>query len=603
MAATNASSLSLIAFYNLLLAPVLTDPAATAGQREAIREMHEWYQLCLMDDSAGPHDAKTALTPIFPANLVDRRGETSFRGRLVRSLLQLLGTTGPGLTTAAFQQGVVDIQAAMGAQTTNTLQYHRQQDNKSFTDKHGAALAERLHHWCGVADDDHLPSIHRLMAACSRHQGYGILTAELQARAQASPVPLTVGSAPMTTTKTLNDLYRDYTPAGTGLVFGHGLSPFAVVCEGHPERALVVKRVQQAIMTEQGASVSLANAEMLSSTDVRMATSPQVAAKKLYGWSVHVDLFHGVNHPIAQSVRPAVMETGPALHRIHDEHLDDPATRAYPANMLLLRALPDTLDFDDARFGTLNEHIVDLIIVAFFWLLRPAEYLYSATKEGRTQVFRLRDVSVTIDNRTFATTRARLNDVNQASRVTCASLTFTDQKNAVRGETISHTANSDPFFCPCKALGRIVARFNRASASPDTQLHRHYNAFNNRWYDAKSLFVTNALRHAAKSLTEVTGILPHLLSARSLRPGGATALLCANVTSNLIQLLGRWKLDAMFRYLHAQATTHQMHLSQRMLDFDAYTFAPGTYDDADALPREAPPLIREQLAHTELYED
>jgi hypothetical protein len=40
------------------------------------------------------------------------------------------------------------------------------------------------------------------------------------------------------------------------------------------------------------------------------------------------------------------------------------------------------------------------------------------------------------------------------------------------------------------------------------------------------------------------GIQPHEIDARSLRAGGDTALLCANVDPNKIQILGRWKSDA-----------------------------------------------------------
>jgi hypothetical protein len=50
-----------------------------------------------------------------------------------------------------------------------------------------------------------------------------------------------------------------------------------------------------------------------------------------------------------------------------------------------------------------------------------------------------------------------------------------------------------------------------------------------------------------------TGIDPEKLTAQSLRLGGATALLCAQIDRDTIKLIGRWKLDAMLRYLHAQA--------------------------------------------------
>jgi len=40
------------------------------------------------------------------------------------------------------------------------------------------------------------------------------------------------------------------------------------------------------------------------------------AVEKLYGWSVVIDVFHGINHTTAMSVRAAVRNIGPQLHRM-----------------------------------------------------------------------------------------------------------------------------------------------------------------------------------------------------------------------------------------------------------------------------------------------
>ena len=58
--------------------------------------------------------------------------------------------------------------------------------------------------------------------------------------------------------------------------------------------------------------------------------------------------------------------------------------------------------------------------------------------------------------------------------------------------------------------------------------------------------------HAA-SLRSFTGIDPRELSARSLRAGGAMALLSGGCDNDIIKLLSRWKSDAMMDYLHQQS--------------------------------------------------
>lgn len=281
---------------------------------------------------------------------------------------------------------------------------------------------------------------------------------------------------------------------------------------------------------------------------------------------------------------------------------DDPAGRVYPANLTILRALLDALDVEHPKFGTLNMHIILLCVVSFYWLLRPGECLNPETAETRSQAFKLQNIQFTMDGTVYNAVRAPLYDENDLQRISYASLTFSDQKNAVKGEQVGHRATSDPFWCPAKALGRIVLHLRKHNASPVTPLYRHYNTYDKTWYNVTSKFITNGLRHAAAAVQDATGIDPSLISAKSLRPGGATALLCAGVDKDAIQLLGRWKSDAMLRYLRIQAASIQFNYAQQMLDSGSYTFHPQALAD-DGLPNEAPVAVAALLAHDELYED
>ena len=282
---------------------------------------------------------------------------------------------------------------------------------------------------------------------------------------------------------------------------------------------------------------------------------------------------------------------------------DDPSCRSYPVNIPILRGLFNILDTEDATYGTLNRHVQLITVVAFYWLLRPAEYLHSPDAESRSQAFRLQDVTFTIRGTVHnaASPTCPLNDERDIADITFASLRFSDQKNAVRGEQVGHRANTDPHLCPAKSLGRLVLHLRHHNAPADTPLHHHYNRLRKRWYPLKATHITNALRHSATLLQPETGIAPELLSARSLRPGGATALLCAAVDSDAIQLLGRWKSDAMLRYLRIQAAAHANNYAQHMLDHGSYTFHPQSYRDG-ALPNQAPANVAAILAHDELFE-
>ena len=243
-----------------------------------------------------------------------------------------------------------------------------------------------------------------------------------------------------------------------------------------------------------------------------------------------------------------------------------------------------------------------LCVVGFYWLLRPAEYLHTAA-EGRSQAFRLADIHFTVDaTTTYVASDPSLNDLD-ISRISRATLTFNDQKNAVRGKKISHSVTNDPTLCPYKALVRICAHLGTHDAPPATPIHTYYDGLSQPHHATPTL-IANALRHAATDVRAVTGIDPSLLSARSLRPGGATALLCADVDPETIQLLGRWKSDAMLRYLRVAAHANHTNFAQRMLTAGAYTFAPNTCTAAhiQPLPVETPAAFITALQRAELYQ-
>jgi hypothetical protein len=261
------------------------------------------------------------------------------------------------------------------------------------------------------------------------------------------------------------------------------------------------------------------------------------------------------------------------------------------------------LDTQHPVDGNANQHVIDLCIVAFYWLLRPAEYTNYGNKESRSQAFRLRDIAFYVGDKLYSATNASLNDVD-IETVTAAALTFTDQKNCVRGEQVSQRATNDPLMCPAKALFRLTLHQRRHHAPNDIPLCDFYDNTGNRSH-VKSKWITNGLRWSATALAGETGIDPALMSARSLRPGGATALLCANIDPDNIMLLGRWKSNAMFRYLRIQAHVHATNFAQKMLDHGSYTFAPGTFtEDHDMpLPLQTPEAFIEILDHHELFDD
>ena len=286
---------------------------------------------------------------------------------------------------------------------------------------------------------------------------------------------------------------------------------------------------------------------------------------------------------------------------------DGPPSRAHPVNITILKALVDTLDKAKRADPAMAErwsHLLDLAIVAFFWLLRPCEYLFRRTintDDGNTTPYELRHIHLTIDGKTYTALAAPLHDSTSIDRIQSATLQLDDQKNGVKGESIGHAATSDPTLCPAKALGRIAQRHQRYHAAnphdptpPGKRKIYEHQGPDGTWYNTANAHVTLALRTAAKSVVGTTGISHKLISARSLRPGGATALLCAGIDKDTIKLVGRWKSDAMLLYLRAQAVVIGQRFSQQMLDNGSYAFSPLVLEhDHLALPLNLPQDVQD----------
>lgn len=225
---------------------------------------------------------------------------------------------------------------------------------------------------------------------------------------------------------------------------------------------------------------------------------------------------------------------------------------------------------------------IDMGWIAIFYLLRPGEYC----KSDDNKPLKFRDVTLSIGSRRLNLVTCPLPDLDRATN---SSLTFDDQKNRERGEVIAQARSGHSRACPTKAIARRIKYLRQNNASLDTPLCTVFKPNNRRTY-----VTSNAL---TKTLQVSAAALPHLgfpadeITARSMCAGGAMALLCGKVDSDTIRLVGRWKSDAMFRYLHAQALPLVRNLARTMLHHVNFTLAPG----ADMPPPAAPILTANNL--------
>jgi hypothetical protein len=108
-----------------------------------------------------------------------------------------------------------------------------------------------------------------------------------------------------------------------------------------------------------------------------------------------------------------------------------------------------------------------MIILAFFFLLRPGEY----TDNNKTP-FWLKDIQLFIGPCSLNLQTLSMTKLAQAC---FGSLTFIDQKNSVRGEVIGQASAGNSFFCPFKALVQCVLYLQSHNAPPTTPLSWVFN--------------------------------------------------------------------------------------------------------------------------------
>lgn len=246
---------------------------------------------------------------------------------------------------------------------------------------------------------------------------------------------------------------------------------------------------------------------------------------------------------------------------------DPPPNRVKPIPVQLLRQVMTTALSAQSAFC---QSVADMICLAFFFLLRPGEY--TGTKSESTP-FRLCDTQLFIGPVRLNLETATDTELLSA---TFGSLTFTTQKNGVRGEVIGLAHSGDPHFSPTTALARRIIHLRSHQAPLTTPLASYYDATSQLLKPVKPADITSTLRTATDILGPLLGFLSKDISARSLRASGAMALLCAQVDSDIIRLLGRWRSDEMLRYLHLQAEPIMRDFSSRMLLQGAFTMHPNT---------------------------
>lgn len=247
--------------------------------------------------------------------------------------------------------------------------------------------------------------------------------------------------------------------------------------------------------------------------------------------------------------------------------IDDPPSRVKPLPGSLLA---HTVALAHQEQTPVASAAAAILILGHFFLLRPGEYM-GHPDDLLDTLFRLRDVTVWVGSRSLDHLHCPIPDLQAA---TFATLTFTRQKNGVRNETVGHGRSGHIYLCPVLCLVDRIIYLRSVHALPATPLNAYKPPGSASFRHIQAADLTRRIR-AALALHPHPGYTSKDVSARSTRAGGAMALLCAGVGRDRMRMIGRWRSDELYRYLHIQAPQVMTGVAAAMLRGGSYQMAPG----------------------------
>ncbi len=221
----------------------------------------------------------------------------------------------------------------------------------------------------------------------------------------------------------------------------------------------------------------------------------------------------------------------------------------------------------DALATELDKAVGDLVMVAFYYLLRIGEYTVKGTRNDTKQTvqFKLEDVTFFRKN-SEGNLRCVPRDAPEHMLMTAdgATLKLDNQKNGWKGVCVYHQANGDLVHCPVRALGRRVRHMRAGGAQRTTFLLTYW--VGNKKYNVTAENISQALEGAARALSYPTakGIPIQRINTHSLRSGGANALALSGYTDTQIQKMGRWRGATFKEYIREELAVYAENMSRDM---------------------------------------
>jgi hypothetical protein len=213
------------------------------------------------------------------------------------------------------------------------------------------------------------------------------------------------------------------------------------------------------------------------------------------------------------------------------------------------------------HFGSSAIHreriIADLVVVAFFFLLRICEYTKSS-RRTRTVPLRRKDIQLW-HRKQLVPQSAPLHQLLRADAVT---INLENQKNGQRGAIVHHYSTGNARFDPVRSMARLVYEIQ---SMPDTTPIGTFRPAAGTTDRIRPHEVVEAVRYAAiEDGLPAAGFKVERIGSHSLRSGGAVNLRLNGYNHDTIKKLGRWSGKTYLHYIQNSVGEITSGVSQRM---------------------------------------
>lgn len=260
---------------------------------------------------------------------------------------------------------------------------------------------------------------------------------------------------------------------------------------------------------------------------------------------------------------------------------DGPVKKKMPVEADVPEWLVKVAAQEDAKEN--EKAVADLILMAFFFLLRVGEYTVKASRNDtkRTVQFRMKDVTFFVKGKDGRLRQLPRNAPAEVIlRAEAVTLKLENQKNGWKGICISHHSNGEGLFDPVQAVARRYNHIAKHTNDPECFLSAYFEKGVRGDVTDKEISAALKVAAAALDYPNQRGIPIESVDTHSLRIGGANALSLAGYTDRQIKKMGRWRGDTFMEYIRESLSDFSEGMSKNMRKcFGFVSLEAGVYHD------------------------